>query len=119
DISPAAIAMARFVVAHAIRDWTPPGGAEVDLLAGNSLREALPTADVVLMNPPFVSWPALSPEQRDTMRDVLGDRLEGRGDLSMAFVTRALDSVAVGGALGVLLPSSLLTTQSAVTWRAS
>ena len=69
------------------------------------------------MNPPFVSWPALSPKQRDQMREILGSRLQGRGDMSMAFVTRALDLLTEGGALGVLLPASLLTLQAAIHWR--
>jgi hypothetical protein len=82
------------------------------------LESQLPHADVILMNPPFMAWPALDAHQRDQMRQVLGARLQGRGDLSMAFVTRALDILLPGGALGVLLPSSLLTLQAAESWRA-
>ena len=37
--------------------------------------------------------------------------------MSMAFVTRALDLLTEGGALGVLLPASLLTLQAAEEWR--
>ena len=35
----------------------------------------------------------------------------------MAFVSRAVDALAAGGAFGVLLPSSLLTLQAAEDWR--
>jgi hypothetical protein len=69
------------------------------------------------MNPPFIAWSALSPEQRETMRAVLGAKLEGRGDFSMAFLVRALSVLAPGGAVGTLMPASLLTLQAAEAWR--
>lgn len=117
DISPAAIAMARFVVSHTVTDWAPDGGVTVDLEAADSLDVPLPAADVVVMNPPFMAWSALDARQRDQVRAVLGSRQQGRADLSMAFVTRALDILNDGGALGVLLPASLLTLQAAQEWR--
>ncbi|MDE0042563.1 MAG: hypothetical protein OXT74_11050, partial [Candidatus Poribacteria bacterium] len=74
--------------------------------------------DVVLMNPPFIAWPSLDNLQRDQMQQVLGSRLRGRGDFSMAFVSRAIEFLSAGGAIGVLFPSSLLTLQAAEAWRA-
>ena len=117
DISQPAVSMAQFVVEHAYRDWCPQGGCEIDIAQSDALGSALPSADVVVMNPPFVSWTALSQSQRQQMRDVLGESLKGRGDFSMAFVSRALEAVSPGGALGTLLPSSLLTLQAAEEWR--
>ncbi len=117
DISSAAISMADFVVRHAAADWSPARGIQIDVQIADSLAEPLPQADVVLMNPPFIAWSALNDQQRDQMRQVLGSRLQGRGDLSMAFVIRAIDFLAPGGAMGVLLPSSLLTLQAAEAWR--
>ena len=69
------------------------------------------------MNPPFVPWPALTTEQRQQMKDILGSRLHGRSDLSMAFVSHALESLGQGGVMGTLLPASLLTMQAAEAWR--
>lgn len=117
DISPPAVSMADFVVRHAAADWSAKGNIEIDIRAADSLAESLPNADVVLMNPPFISWPALDDLQRDQMQRVLGSRLRGRGDFSMAFVTRAVDLLNAGGAFGLLLPSSLLTLQAADRWR--
>ena len=119
DTSKAAISMAKFVLTNAIADWSPNGGCELQLEASDSLTAPLPTADVVLMNPPFVSWKALTTEQRFHMREVLGQRLSGRGDYCMAFVTRALEALGQGGALGTLLPGSLLALQGADRWRHS
>ena len=117
DVSRAAVAMARFAVGRALADWAPSAGVQLDLAVGDSLETELPRADVVLMNPPFIAWAGLDAQQRDQMKQVLGPRLTGRGDFSMAFVTRALDILAPGGAMGVLLPSSLMTLQAAEAWR--
>ena len=118
DISPAAVSMADFVIRHAAADWSPERNIQIDILVGDSLAEPLPHADVVLMNPPFMSWSSLDDLHRDQIRQVLGSRLRGRGDISMAFVSRAVQCLTVGGALGVLFPSSLLTLQAAEDWRA-
>lgn len=117
DTSRPAISMARFVLNIACADWTPTGGLDLDIAQGDSLTAVLPAADVILMNPPFVAWSALTAQQRQQMQDVLGPQLEGRGDFSMAFVTRALAVLAPGGVLGTLLPGSLLTLQAAEAWR--
>ena len=119
DISKAAISMANFVLTNATADWCPTGGCELQLEVSDSLVDHLPSADVVLMNPPFVSWTALTSEQRSNMRQVLENRLSGRGDYCMAFVTRALEALRPGGALGTLLPGSLLALQGADRWRDS
>jgi SAM-dependent methyltransferase len=117
DVSQPAVAMARYVVAHALRDWTPPGGAHTDIRVSDSLVGEPPKADVVLMNPPFIAWAAMDDEQRERVREVLSHRMGGRADYSMAFVTRALGSLNPGGALGTLLPASLLSLQAAADWR--
>ena len=117
DISPAAVAMARFVLCNALSDWRPDGGGDFDVEEVDSMSVTLPKADVVLMNPPFVSWPALTPKQRDQMKDTLGTTLRGRADLSMAFVTKALRSIERGGVVGSLMPASLLTAEQARAWR--
>jgi adenine-specific DNA-methyltransferase len=117
DVSRAAASMARFVLQTAIRDWTPAGGLALDIGIGDSLDEDLPQADIVLMNPPFVSWQALTDHQRNQMQRILGEQLQGRGDYSMPFVVRALNALGPGGVVGTLIPASLLTLQSAEPWR--
>lgn len=118
DISGPAIAMARFTLTLALRDWKPAGGAVLDLAVGNSLAApAFPTADITVMNPPFISVIAQTPEQKAQLRAVVGDKAGSRGDYSMAFVTKALDALADGGAMGTLFPANLLTHEAATPWR--
>ena len=117
DISRPAVTMAGYVIEHALRDWRPAGGTNVDLRVGNSLADDLPRVDVVVMNPPFIAWATMDKMQRDQVRETLGPRLKGRADYSMAFVTRALEQLNRGGAVGTLLPASLLSLQAAEAWR--
>ncbi len=117
DNSAVAVSMARFVLENAFRDWRPGGGGAIELKMVDSLSMPMPTADVVLMNPPFISWQALTAEQREQVAGVLGPTLRGRADLSMAFLTSAVRSVAPGGAVGSLLPASLLAADRAGAWR--
>ena len=118
DTSLAAASMARFVLRHAVADWSQKSNIEIDVQVADSLVESLPSADVVLMNPPFIAWLSLNDEQRSRMLQVLGNRMQGRGDISMALVSRAADVLSDRGAMGVLLPASLLTLQTAEAWRA-
>ena len=117
DISQPAVSMARFVLERTKIDWAPRGGFEIQLDVGDSLVDRFPEADIILMNPPFVAWSALSTDQREKMREVLGARMKGRGDFSMAFVSRAIEALQPGGILGTILPGSLLNLQAAEDWR--
>ncbi len=116
DISQAAISMARFVLDRALVDWSQHK-VSLDLEVGDSLAGALPLADVVVMNPPFMAFAALSSTQREQMREILGKAYQGRPDLSMSFITHALAALKPGGALGCLFPASLLSLTSAAQWR--
>lgn len=117
DVSAPAVSMARFVLSLASADWAPSGGLQIDLAVADSLRIELPKCDVLLMNPPFLSWNAMPSEQRELTRELLGNLMQGRADLSMVFVIKALATLSAGGVLGALLPASLLTLLAAEKWR--
>ena len=117
DTSPAAVSMARFVLRHAVADWQANPSISIDIKRADSLTTPLTQADIILMNPPFVAWTALDDRQRERMRELLGNSFRGRPDFSMAFVFKALESLAPGGVLGTFIPASLLTVESALAWR--
>lgn len=117
DISLHAVAMARFTLSRACAEWQD-GVVEIDVQAVNSLADQpWPVADMVVMNPPFISWPDMTTEQRDEVRETLGPLYSGKADYSMAFVARALKSLRSGGVLGTLVPASLLSSMTAAKWR--
>lgn len=117
DVSPAAIAMARFTLNLSMRDWSPQGGVELRLTVGDALGEAgMPASDVIVMNPPFIAFGSQTAEQREQLRAAT-DPSAARGDYSMAFVARGLDALKPGGVMGSLFPASLLSLKAAAKWR--
>jgi adenine-specific DNA-methyltransferase len=117
DESEYAVQMTRFSLSSAMRDWP-----ELDFSIVVELRNSLdeqewPEADLILMNPPFVSLRDLNSEQRRLLTNVLGSYAKGRPDLSMAFVERGVQSLAPGGVLGTLVPAGVLGMTFAQEWR--
>ena len=118
DLSPSAVAMATFSLGAAKFDWQPSGGTEIDLRVADTLNSTeLPNSDIVVMNPPFYSWSTMNKAQRDQVSDILGSLTRHRPDMSMAFVTNALNAVKDGGVVASLIPSSVLTLSSGKEWR--
>lgn len=119
DISPNAVAMARFTLAHARWDWPDGKIREIRIEKRDSLEYNFvwPEADIILMNPPFISWGGMTPTQREQVRSMLKQMYQGRPDYSMAFIDKALRSVKLGGVVGTLMPASILSLSSSVPWR--
>ncbi|WP_414471947.1 HsdM family class I SAM-dependent methyltransferase [Microvirga sp. M2] len=118
DLSPSAVLMAKFALHAAKFDWQPAGGIEIDVEVADALNpDSLPRADLVVMNPPFLAWPMMNKLQRDKVSQILGSAAKHRPDLSMAFVSRALDAVGEGGVVASLMPSSILALDSGKEWR--
>jgi adenine-specific DNA-methyltransferase len=114
DISPAACDMAKFALA-----WEARGHEDqirVRIKNADSLEESRvwPRGiDLVLMNPPFVSWKGMTPEQRSRMRDVLGVLFAEQPDMSSAFLWKAVECLRKGGVVGSILPASFLNGSAA------
>ena len=118
DISRAAVTMANFALKLALRDWEPAGGATISLSATDSLNEPeFPPADLVVMNPPFISFVAQTKEQKAQLLAAVGPNAASRGDYSMAFIKRGLESLSDGGAMGTLFPANLLVHEASSSWR--
>ncbi|MFL6260696.1 MAG: N-6 DNA methylase [Thermoanaerobaculia bacterium] len=99
DISDAACAMAKFALAWDISEGSP---GKFEVKHQNSLNPDVPwpSADLLLMNPPFLSWQDMNSEQRALVSATLGSDLRKRPDLSAAFMVKA--SVSVYRPFGVL-----------------
>lgn len=66
--------------------------------------------DVILMNPPFLSWELLKDSgQRDAVESILADiDLKRRPNQAAAFFYKAIQSLGDNGVIGTILPSSIL-----------
>ena len=98
DVSAPAVAMARFVLEHSANDWTDRSRIDIKVERRDALDRDLPTADAVLMNPPFITWGSLREEQRSALKAALGSCRSARPDYSMGFVLKALNEALADGA---------------------
>jgi adenine-specific DNA-methyltransferase len=109
DISQAAVEMAEFALAFELHGESYEHS--VTFKCHDSLAEGSDwpvNIDLVLMNPPFISWQGMSPDRRELISTQLAGLVKHRPDYSAAFLWRAAACLAHGGAIGCVLPSSTL-----------
>src|SRR3989442_1941936 len=65
------------------------------------------------MNPPYVSYEQLTPEQQSAIRSVMGSLARGRMEYSNAFIYKALESLTSDAVVGAIIPSSFYESSAA------
>lgn len=65
--------------------------------------------DIILMNPPFVSWEQMESKSREAVREVLNSSLLGKPNQASAFFYKSILSLSNNGVIGCVIPSSILT----------
>lgn len=70
--------------------------------------------DLIVMNPPFVSWELLkNKESRDAVLEALSTALkDGKPNLASAFFYKSAKSLKQNGVIGCVLPSTILTSNT-------
>ncbi|MBC7853193.1 MAG: SAM-dependent DNA methyltransferase [Pirellulaceae bacterium] len=112
DKSPVAFAMADFCLRHCVAGLKEEYSFSIQ--KRNSLSaDGWGGPNLILMNPPFVSWEMQQPSERKFVRTSLGPAHSGRPDTANAFVFRALEALMPGGVMASVVPSSFLETESA------
>ncbi|MBU0611248.1 MAG: N-6 DNA methylase, partial [Armatimonadetes bacterium] len=118
DLSEIACAIAKFCLDRAVLEAKAAGmEASHEITQRNALHDEWGEPDVILMNPPFTAWDNMSVDDQQAVSRTLGDVRQGRPDKCMAFVSRAVSSLAGGGAASFVLPSAMLDNISARPWR--
>ena len=70
--------------------------------------------DLILMNPPFISWDDMHDNDRNSVKEILaGGRFARLPDASVAFVAKAVDSLKPGAVLATVVPVSFLNSSAA------
>ncbi|MGQ0829359.1 MAG: HsdM family class I SAM-dependent methyltransferase [Bacteroidota bacterium] len=113
DISQSAIDMAKFILAF--EKIQSSATLKIDIINQNALAEdtSWPTdIDIILMNPPFISWELLKKDEREILEKGLGKMFEGKPNLASAFLWKAFKTIKKDGYLGLILPSSILEGDS-------
>ncbi len=116
DTSESAVSTSKFLLQYEKRTQWDCTDLDFEIkLVNDSLTEAWGTDyDLILMNPPFVSWELLKNKgDRDAIKQALGSFFnEGKPNLASAFFYKAVTSLNSDGVIGCVLPSSIFTFDS-------
>ena len=116
DTSTISCAIARFCLGRAKLD-AGEIRLTIDIRQEDSLRNEWGAPNIILMNPPFIPWDRMAPEDQDCLKGILGGLARYRMDMAMAFMWRASQSLPESAVMASLLPAPLFETQSGQKWR--
>lgn len=112
DISLLAIEMSTFCVGQATHEIRN-GQRTIEITKADALTVDWGRPDIIVTNPPFISWENLDGRKRHEVARVLGAFHRGRQDIAFAFVMKALDSLKPGGVLACIVPHAFFELRSA------
>ncbi|MCI0513132.1 SAM-dependent methyltransferase, partial [candidate division KSB1 bacterium] len=113
DSSLAAINISNFLLHYEKRTiWKERLDFHIQLVEDSLQEEWNNNYDLILMNPPFVSWEQLDKDSREAVRQVLGSKIIGRPNQASAFFYKAIQALNRDGKIGCVIPSSLLTSDA-------
>ncbi len=122
DVSPAAIDMARFILLYEKDKISNQFSIDVEICHRDSLdrtHQWSNNVDIILMNPPFLSWNNMNKKQRELVKESLGDLMQKTPDLSSVFLWKGVQSISSKGVIACILPASILDAQSHLKIRES
>ncbi|PSR56708.1 hypothetical protein AHMF7605_26045 [Adhaeribacter arboris] len=110
DVSQTAIDTSNFLLSYEKRTvWKEKLNFEIKLVTDSLKEEWSNDYDLLLMNPPFVSWEQMDKDSREAVRGIFKTKLEGRPNQASAFFYKSVQSLNSVGVIGCVIPSSLLT----------
>jgi len=112
DSSESAINISKFLLAYEKREWND--NLRIILKhVNNSLTEIWESDyDLILMNPPFLSWELLDKENREIVTTVLNENSNKKPNLASAFIYKSIQHIKENGVIGTVMPSSILLMDS-------
>jgi hypothetical protein len=114
DNSESAIATSNFLLKYEQRtQWNGTLEYEIKKVNDSLTEQWGKDYDLIVMNPPYVSWELLEKENRDAISDALGNTLKnGKPNQASAFFYKGVKSLKQGGVIGCVLPTSILTSDA-------
>lgn len=111
DSSETAVNTSNFLLKYEQRTvWGSKLSFDIKLVEDSLTENWDNNIDLILMNPPFVSWELLSTNNaRDTIKSALGSNFQGKPNQASAFFYKATQCLADDGVIGCIIPSSILT----------
>jgi len=111
DSSETAICTSNFLLKYEQRTiWKEKLSFTIRLVTDSLTEEWEDDYDLILMNPPFISWELLNTkESRDAVKETLGAAFSGKPNQASAFFYKSIHHLNNSGVVGCVIPSSLLT----------
>ncbi len=113
DISTIACEMSRFILQYENNtEWN--GKVKIKIENGDSLCKEWVKGnhfDLILMNPPFRAFENLG-EIKSIVEKELGNLKSGQPDMASVFWKKASEATAIDGALGLIMPHSLISAET-------
>ncbi|MBI9039393.1 MAG: N-6 DNA methylase [Bacteroidales bacterium] len=112
DKSESAINISNFLLSYEKREWGDSLSINLQKV-NNSLTEDWENDyDLILMNPPFLSWELMSKDDREIVSSVLGNESKRKPNIASAFIFKSIQSLKETGIIGTVMPSSILLMDS-------
>ena len=111
DSSETAVNTSNFLLKYEQRTvWNKKLDFEINVVADSLTENWDNDYDLILMNPPFVSWELLNDKNsRDAVKGTLGSTFSGKPNQASAFFYKSIQHLNKDGIIGCVIPSSLLT----------
>ena len=112
DTSPSAIQTSNFLLHYELRDWQEKLTFKLEVVDDSLSKDWESDYDLILMNPPYVSWELMNKNMQDSTRITLDNVFEKKPNQASAFLYKCINSLGEDGVLGCVIPATLLTLDS-------
>ena len=112
DISETAIHISKFLLNYEKREWGENLEINIEKVENSLTKEWDDDYNLVLMNPPFISWELLSKQDRVIVQESLGNVAKKKPNLASVFIYKAVNHLKENGIIGTVMPSSILLMDS-------
>lgn len=112
DSSQSAISISKFLLAYEMREWGNKLSLNIELVEDSLTKAWDNDYDLILMNPPFLSWELMAKTAREIITETLGNVIKQKPNLASAFIYKSVKHLKPGGFLGTVIPTSILLMDS-------
>lgn len=112
DSSESAINISNFLLTYEKREWDNNLSVNIEKVENSLTKEWDSDYDLILMNPPFLSWELMRKDDREIVSNILGKKSRKKPNLAGAFIFKSVQALKEDGILGTVIPSSILLMDS-------
>ncbi|MEA2095954.1 MAG: N-6 DNA methylase [Candidatus Cloacimonadota bacterium] len=112
DISETAINISKFLLNYEKKEWGERLTVSIEKVDNSLTKNWNNEFDLILMNPPFLSWELMGKSDREIISEILGESTRKKPNLASAFVYKSKNHLKENGIIGTVIPSSILLMDS-------